>query len=331
MGSCRSLHHLYTLYRYGEPRKITLAGVPSTLPSDRTLRGVRRRHVVEKVTEILKEWRSSPFQHEAAARAGVRAGLCLEGCRWAKADLEAELIVAEGLRLIGAERPTWEDGQRRYVDRGDFCARCGRPMPDELVSGRRAQRFCSAECAAAELVDRQRKDSAMGGKVTRAAQSLVRREALPQSLCARCGQPFRPLNPGHHGKQRFCSSECFAASRVIHPEIRCLACGKSFRTRVKGGGRTQKFCSEACKNGYGRTVEYSRICEACGASFVTKAPNGRFCSPSCKTFESKHTRGVYAHNALSLRLFDYLFTAPIALAPATPHVAPWLGGNAASE
>jgi len=317
MGTLKNMFHSYSLYRYGERRPITLAGSP---PPGRLLRGQRRQRVVDQAVEILKGWRTSPFQHEAAVRVGLRSALCLEGARWARADSEAELIVAEGLCLIGAERPSWEDGQPRYIDRGDFCVRCGKPMPDDLAAGVRNQRFCSAECAAAELDDRHRHDGSVSNRVVRAAQSLIRRELIPQSTCERCGKLFRPMKPELHGLQRFCSKGCSAAARALHPEIECLACGATFRTRRKSSGQMQKFCSPRCVEAYGRTMDYRRICEACGSPFVTKAPNGRFCSASCKTFESKHTRGVYVRKSLSVRLFDYLFTAPIALAAAAPRV-----------
>jgi hypothetical protein len=308
--------YLLGIYRHGEKRKVGLPLLKSeSAASKRPLRGEKRKHVVSDIIDLLKGWRSTPLEYEAAARTGLRSGLVLDGNRWAVADFEAAEIVAEGLRIIGAKRPTWEEAQARYVDRGDYCARCAEPMPDEMISGRRNQRFCSPECARAALEDRHSKQQSMNSRVTRAAQALVRREKLPPLVCEWCGDPFRPMNPGHYGTQRFCSQDCSAAARAVHQDVACPACGTMFRAIKKHGG-VQKFCSRACADSYGRMTSYPRICEACGAPFVTKAKNGRFCSPACKTFESKHTRGVYAHNSLSLRLFDFMFTAPIALAKA---------------
>ncbi|HEV7286289.1 MAG TPA: hypothetical protein VGN75_15645, partial [Kaistia sp.] len=92
----------YLDYRYGrQAAPVTLAG--KTKPGG--LNKAKRVHVVDQVTGILRGWRTSPFENEGAIVHGLRSGMCLEGQRWARADMEATAIVAEGLRRIRAERP----------------------------------------------------------------------------------------------------------------------------------------------------------------------------------------------------------------------------------
>lgn len=282
----------------------------------RILRGEKREHVVSQVTDILKGWHTSHFEYEGAVRAGLRAALVLEGNRWPLADHEAEQIVAESLRIIGAKRPDWEEGQRRYVDRGSFCARCGGAMPDELVSGGRNRRFCSVSCAEAEMMERDTGILSRQSNARYEAQRIIAREKIESKVCSLCGKRFRAMNPYQQGTQIYCSQACYHASKVTNPEIECLACGKNFRSRKNYKGKLQQFCSPACADGFGRTTSYTVVCECCGLAFVSKRPDARYCSRRCLRFVADWRGGTRVPRRLGDLVFDYLFIAPVATARA---------------
>ena len=70
-----------------------------------------RRRLVDTIADVCRGAQPSPFRYEAIARHALRAGFCLEGWGWEKADLTAAEIVAAALRLLGAKRPDWYEGQ----------------------------------------------------------------------------------------------------------------------------------------------------------------------------------------------------------------------------
>lgn len=309
--------YLLGTYRHGEKRKVGLPPLKSEASvSKRPLRGEKRKRVVDEVVKILRHWSSSPFEREGSTLAGLRSGLVLDGNRWAVADFEAAEIVAEGLRIIRAKRPSWEEGQARYVDRGDFCVRCGKPMPDDLVTGGRNQRFCSSICAEAELEQRDTVILARQSSARAQAERMVAREKIEAKACSQCGETFRALNPYRQGGQVYCSQACYHSARVKNPELECLACGKHFRSKMTGRGKLQQFCSAACSDGYGRTTAYSHTCQCCGKLFISTRPDSKFCSRRCLRFVSDWRNEIRIPSKFSDLLFDYLFTAPAALARA---------------
>jgi hypothetical protein len=106
----------------------------------------RRRVIRARIVVILAAGDPTPFAFEAACRHGLRAALCLAGWTWAKADREAADIVALALRDLGAQRPTWQQGQPDYAQTGTIilrerCLSCGASLLNELNTT-----YCSWLC-----------------------------------------------------------------------------------------------------------------------------------------------------------------------------------------
>jgi hypothetical protein len=232
----------YVAYRYGTGRPITLAGQPrvDVVPP------ARRDTITSATITILEGWRSSKFEFEGACRHGVRAGLCLDGFSYHSADAWSEKIVAEALRRIGANRPTWGEGQPEWtqyayapIEHVD-CERCGKPLTD----AKPGQRFCSDVCrdAAKSLRHaRLRRVTDAAERAAIAAASLrARRDATrlhKTKVCESCGNVFEGAN--RHA--RFCSLKCFGDSlRTPHT---CIHCGATFMAKAC---RDRKYCSSAC-------------------------------------------------------------------------------------
>ena len=89
---------------------------------------------------------STLFGLEGAIVAALRSDLCLQGWRWREAHGAAANIVHIAHGLLGAERPTWYEGQPDFVISPGLliertrCKRCHRPLPE----GR--PKYCSNAC-----------------------------------------------------------------------------------------------------------------------------------------------------------------------------------------
>src|SRR3546814_953966 len=78
--------------------------------------------------------RSEPtaFSLEGELRHRLRSSLCRQGADWILADLLAAAIVEDALRKVGAQRPTWQQGQPEWTQEGVIyiqrtrCIRCRR-------------------------------------------------------------------------------------------------------------------------------------------------------------------------------------------------------------
>ena len=84
----------WTEFRYGDAtlHPATLAGrkrQPAPLFS-----GERKKAAIQRTMDFLRDWRQSPFEQEAAVRAGLRSGLCLAGYPWERSDAAAIEIVS---------------------------------------------------------------------------------------------------------------------------------------------------------------------------------------------------------------------------------------------
>ncbi|WP_424992404.1 hypothetical protein [Oceaniradius stylonematis] len=110
----------------------------------------RKRRLIAEVCMILKTGEPTKFAFEGACRHGLRSALCLEGWQWAEADRVAAEIVSVALNIIGARRPTWQEGQPEWTQPGampierERCKRCAKPLPESRTM------FCSDLCRAAE-------------------------------------------------------------------------------------------------------------------------------------------------------------------------------------
>jgi hypothetical protein len=182
-------------------------------PSPKRLTPAMRRRLVDTVANICRNAQPTPFAFEGACRHGLRAGLCLEGWRWERADAAAAEIVGAGLRLLGAKRPDWWQGQREYTGHEDrlLCAnpKCRRPIEREPGDYRRVI-FCSPYCRRAVQNFRFAEDHRAAAKVTTQIWRDARRAAAPPKPCEQCGRPFRPLQQAGRPEPRFCSKSCAA-------------------------------------------------------------------------------------------------------------------------
>ncbi len=192
----------------------------------------KHRAIIEAVALILKTGEPTMFAYEASCRHGIRQQLCLEGWSWDLADAVAADIVAEALRLIGAKRPTWQEGQPEWTQQGvlrevrEHCARCRKPIPQERIDRSVATpaKYCSMECTDAAKVDMYRIREGEEWRARHRAQEAARlaklRAAMPPKPCAYCGDMFHPA-PARPGRPEttFCSPRCRnkARSRFFVP------------------------------------------------------------------------------------------------------------------
>lgn len=252
----------YVSYRYGSAK-------PVTLP--RVFAGERRRNMVDKVLDLLREWRFSPFENEGPTVAGLRSGLCHDGHEFPMADNEARELVAEALHMMGAKRPNWSQGQPEYVIAAENCKYCGGELDrNDFINGRK---FCSTDCARRFLRIRDDAGGVRASEITLHAWYVASIEKIPERACDGCGKMFRPAKP----ETRACSRECAGRIRKdAKPESECLNCGRHFR-----GERGARFCSVRCVNEHNRRTLPRRPCEHCGKPFQPAKPFARFCSIEC--------------------------------------------------
>ena len=270
-------------YRYGSGKKVTLAPI---------FKGETRQRVVDDVTEILRGWRSTPFEHEGSLLAGLRSALCSRGHGWARADAEVRQVVAEGLRRLGAKRPTWEEGQWQHTDSPDYCSWCKAPM-DEM-DRTRGQRFCSAECAKNTLERRSFQTFASKDLVGRSAYRLIAKLGSKPRSCKQCDKKFQSDRPD----ALFCSPRCASHHQkgdALLTEIACQWCGNDFMP----DNSRQRYCSHSChglahhQQMREQMAKVSRICECCSETFTPSHERSIYCSKRCA--------GVMAKRAYSYR------------------------------
>lgn len=257
----------WTLYRYGSK--------PKAIPP-RIFTGKRRLNAIERVMIGLERWRLSPFEREGECRNGIRATLCLQGHGWDAADAAASDLVSEALRRIGAERPSWQEGQWFYTTPREQCARCGRDVDD--VDQARGFRHCSPECARAHKLF-------MSGQVPashalRAAASWQDRLAgTPTIECRHCAKPFKFRVRGS-SRERYCSLECNYAARGL-PLPPCAWCGQPFVP----SRRKTRCCSLTCAN-FLRVKAYRQTapeltCPVCQTKFRARSERNLYCGDAC--------------------------------------------------
>lgn len=283
MGKRRKLSHTqkimlrtaardgFKTYRYGSP-------TPVSVP--RIFTGQKRQHMVSQVMDMLRDWRSSAFEHEGAARAGVRSGLCLDGHGWRQAENEAEALIAEALHLMGAKRPTREEGQREYPIGQDYCQYCRGPLDEEDIAFHR--KFCSTDCASRYMCTRDDDVAINAEHIRRNAYYLVRTKRFAPKPCAWCGTTFQPSVPD----AETCSTACRESLHISRlPKRECERCGTSFQPRK----HHQKFCSTDCtiaaqtakKSAMLARERGERSCKHCLTVFRPKRSDQFYCSTRC--------------------------------------------------
>lgn len=167
------------------------------------LNRARKEALRDRIAAMMREVEPTPFAVEGPCRAGIRSSLCLQGWKWADADMAAAEIVTWALRIVGAARPTWEQGQPEYTQPGaiavrrDNCIRCNKPLPDGHY------KFCCLICAKAWHDHKRQERFADEMAAAARAKAAAWREQLPPRACQCCGGMFKPTP-----KQKYCSVRC---------------------------------------------------------------------------------------------------------------------------
>lgn len=238
-------------------------------------RGEKRKHVVSQVMDIMRDWRLSPFENEGPAISDIRSGLCLMGNGWTRSDMEAHALVDEGLRLIGAQRPSWSEGQGEYAAPRTNCLRCGGDIDEvDQISGRR---FCSGICAKAFMIDRAQRDDKQQSLTYRRAWSEARDWAAAGRTCKQCDRIYHSAEP----RREFCSERCAKMSFKVRAETDCAWCAELFYPRAD----KQKCCSLRCDGFYKadqlRRHAPEQDCPICKSVFRPAKPGQVYCSRKC--------------------------------------------------
>jgi len=130
-------------------------------------------------------------------------------------------------------------------------------------------------------------------------------------ICQHCGKSFE-VYPCQ--KNRFCSQECYFASRRKGSFISCQVCGKKFwgsPAKVE----TRKTCSLECFREYRKrfhkmNTEYCAVCRKPFHFYPSSRRNARYCSRACQKIdqvEGNQRRG------LRLKLYNLLKTKKCAI------------------
>lgn len=271
--------------------------------------GEKLERLIEQIKSILKAGRDSDFQHEAAARHGIRSALCLQGHSWQRADGEAAILVRHALRLLGAVRPSWDQGQDWYARGEGNCRRCRHPITDDSPKPVARQGFCSNVCLLSVHRYGMHPPDYHGSTAWDLAHFLIRKSRMPLRSCVNCGESFRPATfeavtcspkcagkvrkdavpekdcaqcgkrfRGRSAESKFCCTQCQADHQRL-PEIPCANCGKPFQPP----NATRKYCGRSCYFEHSRAVRPNRPCDHCGQQFQPKAANQTYCGVRCRT------------------------------------------------
>ncbi|HEY0960659.1 MAG TPA: hypothetical protein VGE05_15505 [Novosphingobium sp.] len=277
---------------------------PACLP---ILRPSRLKAVIARVETRFRNWRRSPFEHEAGMRSGLRAAFCLLGYDWARSDHEAAIIVAAALKNITPRRPRWEEGQREYVIPAESCCWCGRGLDVRLDLGSRRYRYCDEVCAGAAHSARDCETTLAESKMHIAALEMIRKKKRPALQCGNpaCGKAFHSEN----ASARYCCKECQVEGRRIqpNPKRKCGCCGKRFRSQDPAA----LFCSMACYRKRDRAPKLLTHCEWCGGGFLAKTEDARFCCSSHRSASAMLRSGKWKPKRISAQIFDFYVTVPV--------------------
>lgn len=220
----------------------------------------------------------------------------------------------------------WSSGEKKDPEKR-VCARCGREFTTTRTTGPNQQKFCSKACRMADIYERnlvaKRKPKvtircAVCGKEMTIPEGANRKYCSKEckrkaeygnknyvprdpveKACRHCGKTFSTRN----AFQLYCSKECKAEYRKLHPEVReyvrkayepkaCAVCGKEFVPKTK----TQKTCgSPECKRTLNNSRSHSkyvkksppspRACRWCGTVFTPPKshPGASCCSQACRS------------------------------------------------
>lgn len=262
--------------------------------------GEAKQHKVDRVIDMLKDWQMTPFENEGAIRSGIRSGLCLQGYAWQQSDHEAATLINHAFMLMGVERPTWEEGQREYVEPRENCKWCGKAIPDDMLTRGKKVRFCSVTCAKAAYVQRSFEDKKHFNRVRAEVYRLFCRSKNTLRTCGICGKSFQP---DRTTKGLYCSMECASVARRTLPECACANCGKIFRKKCE----SDRFCCMPCWKDYQQNKTPLARCDYCRKLYHKKFKHSRFCSVKCRNKMSELVTGRKIPKRLTPPVFDYFF------------------------
>lgn len=270
---------------------MTLAGKPEQNQTKRApLNAEDQRVIIPRVMEILETGQSSKFQFEGAVRHGLRAGFCLDGLPWAKADSRAAIIIEKALHRLGASRPTWMEAQPEYAQDGfaptlySVCQRCGSPLAADVREG---TKYCSRSCKdSAQSAFRwrlRRIEGEAGMRAVMAARKETRKKTIGNYLCETCGTEFERLwKPEGY---RFCSHACSGKRKYALEPRPCAHCGAEFYP-TRGNSKFCSPCLKPAKKAYNKAYHASpppseRPCAVCGRPFCPAKKSALYCSAAC--------------------------------------------------
>lgn len=296
-------------------------GTPKQYKHTAIFRAADREQVVNRIIDIMNDWRFSPFENEGAVRQSLRATLCLRGHSWQASDTESAMLINEAFNIMGAKRPSFDEAQREYTIPSDNCAWCwGFIANDGLTAYGRRGRYCSVECAKAAKLARDGEWNERQSATARTAALVIGRQKFQKIKCLNCQKDFLPYRMDSRGR-KFCSFECAGSYRREIPEKTCPICKTVFwsqhRTQIhcsrecaglalrvleprsclncfsifRPKDRDQKFCCLKCRDAYGKHPNYLRSCAWCGKTFLGKHSTSKFCSNSCKSMDYQQRTG----------------------------------------
>jgi hypothetical protein len=246
----------------------------SAPPPPAIFAGRERLRVVRRLAQAMNAWVSSAFEQEGDMRAAIRSQLCLQGHAWKTADHEAAGLVAQALKLRGAVRPNWDEGQREYTRVDGFCIQCGGPV--ELGETTRRGRYCSVKCARAARIMCQGEGRQLIGASLKNAGLTIKRESFERVECQVCTKPFLPYGADAR-RGKYCSFACAGIARRKLEPIPCRHCGTSFQPR-----RSQQiYCSPECQ-GHERRQLDERQCKQCQQPFRPTTAQRIYCGMECR-------------------------------------------------
>lgn len=149
------------------------------------------------------------------------------------------------------------------------CEHCGEPFIDSRVNAM----FCSRSCCDINQTTAERRELS----------------------CDRCGNLF--VAKADHGRwPRFCSRECFRATKNPPKTCDCNHCGKPFLAKYrKQRGEYERFCSSVCSAAASKTGDVLP-CVICGKDVWTeqlklRRNEYRYCSIECRNKRSTNLCG----------------------------------------
>lgn len=197
----------------------------------------RRRVLIGRVLDVMRVGLPTYFAFEGSCRAGLRSEFCLQGYAWAEADATAMDIVATALRFLGAQRPTWQQGQPEWTEDGfspierTRCVHCGGSLPEGHT------KFCDSVCSIAHRRQGAAKWGETMSRVERLSAWAAQTAKTKKERMEAYGITSQDWRNAYHSTLR---SERRAEARGSRE---CRGCGKPFAAERNDA----QYCSKRCQ------------------------------------------------------------------------------------